>query len=415
MHIIHLHQYFSTPDMAGITRTYEVARRLVKAGHRVDMVTSDRVSGASGGGWRVTDVEGIRVHWVSVPYSQYMGYARRIRAFLEFSIRAAAKAASLGGDVVFATTSPLTIALPAAYASRRNRIPMVMEICDVWPAVPIALGAIKDPVSIAAANWLERFAYRSCARIIALAPGMKEAVVSTGYPAERVSVISNGADLDIFGLPPEEGRRLRGLHPWLGDRPLVSYVGAIGKVNGLGYLVRLAAAVRTLDPEIRFAVIGEGKERPEVTALARALGVLDANLFMLGPMPKREAAVWLCATDVSAALFTGPRVVWKDAVQNKFFDALAAGKPVVNNFDGWQSQIAIEAGAGLIIDPDDIDAAAREIVRIARDREWLAKAGAAAKALATGRFSRDRLVAQVEGVLREAAEGATVGNRGGIR
>lgn len=403
MHIVHLHQYFSTPDMAGITRTYEVAKRLVKAGHTVDMVTSDRVSNDGGGGWRVTEVDGIRVHWVSVPYSQYMGYARRIRAFFEFSVKAAFKAASLGGDVVFATTSPLTIALPAAYASRRNKIPMVMEICDVWPAVPIALGAIRDPISIAAARWLERFAYRSCARIIALAPGMKDAIVETGYPADRVSVISNGCDLDIFGLPAEAGLALRRSRAWLGDRPMVCYIGAIGKVNGLSYLVRLAAAARELDPEVRFVVVGEGKERPLVTELARGLGVLDVNFFMLGPLPKREAAVWLNASDLSVALFTGPRVVWKDAVQNKFFDALAAGKPVVNNFDGWQSQIALEAGAGIIIDPDDVDTAARDVVTIVRDREWLAKAGAAAKALAMGRFSRDRLVAQVEGVLREAA------------
>lgn len=403
MHIIHLHQYFSTPDMAGITRTYEVARRLVKAGHRVDMVTSDRVSGRSGGGWRVTDVEGIRVHWVPVPYSQSMGYARRIRAFLEFSIRAAAKAASLGGDIVVATTSPLTIALPAAYASRCSNIPMVMEICDVWPAVPIAVGAIRDPFSIAAARWLERFAYRSCERIIALAPGMKEAIVETGYPAERVSVISNGCDLDIFGVPPADALSLRRSRGWLGDRPLVSYLGAIGKVNGVGYLVRLAAEARKLDPEVRFAVIGEGKERAEVTALARELGVLDDNLFMLGPLPKREAAVWLGASDLSAALFTGPRVVWKDAVQNKFFDSLAAGKPVVNNFDGWQSRIAVESGAGAILDPVDTAAAARRLVELIRDRDWTARAGAAAKALATGRFSRDKLVSEFEGVLLAAA------------
>lgn len=405
MHIVHLHQYFSTPDGAGITRTYEVARRLVKAGHRVDMVTSDRAINGNGGGWRVTEVEGIRVHWVSVPYNQTMGYARRILAFLSFSIKAAFKAASLGGDVILATTSPLTIALPAVYASRRNGIPMVLEIGDVWPAVPIALGAIRDPFSIAAARWLERFAYRNCARIIALAPGMKDAVVETGYPADKVSVISNGCDLDVFGVPPEAGLKLRRSFPWLGERPLIVYLGAIGKVNGVDYLVRLAAETRLLDPDIRFVIIGEGKERPSVTAAARERGVLDENLFILGPLPKREAASWLSASDMTAALFTGPRVVWKDAVQNKFFDSLAAGRPVVNNFNGWQSQIAVEAGAGLILDPKDGALAARELVKVVRDREWLSRAGAAARALATGRFSRDRLVSQLEGVLREAADG----------
>lgn len=398
MKIIYLHQYFTTPDMVGITRSYEVSRRLVEAGHEVHMVTTDR-NPKRASGWRITDEQGVKVHWTQVPYSNYMGTFSRIRAFLTFSLRAASKAAELGGDIIFATSTPLTIALPAVYAARKNRIPMVLEIRDVWPAVPIAVGAIKDPISIAAARWLERFAYKNSSRIIALAPGMKEAVVDAGYPSDRVSVIPNGADLDIFDLQPEVGLKLRQRHKWLGDRPLVAYIGAIGKVNGVSYLARLAAVTRALDPEIRFVVIGDGKERALVRETARSLGVLDENFFMIDAIPKREAAIWLSAADISAALFTGPRIVWKDAVQNKFFDALAAGKPVVNNFDGWQSRIAVEAGAGLILDQSDLASAARDLVGALRDRGWLAKTGLAAKKLAVERFSRDKLAAQVEALL----------------
>ena len=400
MRIVYLHQYFNTPDMPGGTRSYEMARRLVRAGHTVDMVTSDRDPQARGG-WRMTEESGMRVHWIPVPYSNSMDYPRRILAFLSFSFRAALKAAELGGDLVFATSTPLTIVLPAIYAAKKNGIPMVLEIRDVWPAVPIAVGALKDPFSIAAARWLERFAYKNASRIVALAPGMKDEVAQSGYPTDQISVIPNGADLDIFDMPLDAGRALRNRHDWLGERPLVAFVGAIGKVNGVDYLARLAAAVRTLDPEIRFAVIGTGREAELVRETARSLGVLDETFFMLGELPKRDAAVWLSACDVATALFTGPRIVWKDAVQNKFFDALAAGKPVINNFDGWQSQVAVEAGAGIILNPKDTDTAARDLVAILRDRIWLAKAGAAAKTLAIERFSRDRLAAQLETVLSE--------------
>ncbi|HYW79914.1 MAG TPA: glycosyltransferase, partial [Thermoguttaceae bacterium] len=120
MKIIYLHQYFNTPTMTGGTRSYEMARRLVERGHEVHMVTSsrdDETPGQSsqGGpthGWTETVEAGIQVHWCSVPYSNHMSYRRRIGAFAKFSQRAARKAASIRGDVVLATSTPLTIALP---------------------------------------------------------------------------------------------------------------------------------------------------------------------------------------------------------------------------------------------------------------------------------------------------------------
>src|SRR5690606_33001445 len=125
-----------------------------------------------------------------------------------------------------------------------------------------------------------------------------------------------------------------------------------------------------LDAEIRFALLGAGRERESVRDLAERAGVLGVNFFMHDPVPKKQLADWLAAADMAVALFTGPRVVWKDAVQNKFFDALAAGKPIANNFDGWQSRIAADAGVGLILDPKDAAAAARQLVHALNDAQW---------------------------------------------
>ena len=91
------------------------------------MVTSDQAGGPAGAVWRETNEAGIHVHWTPVPYDNVMGYFERMKAFLKFAWRAARKAAALRADVVFATSTPLTIALPAVYASRRSRAPM-----EVW-------------------------------------------------------------------------------------------------------------------------------------------------------------------------------------------------------------------------------------------------------------------------------------------
>jgi glycosyltransferase involved in cell wall biosynthesis len=395
MRILYLHQYFATPATAGGTRSYEMARRLVAAGHEVNLITSDQSPAPGAPDWRVTDEAGIRVHWTPVPYGNEMGYAARVRAFLSFALRAARRAVEVGGDVVFATSTPLTIALPAVRAARRLGVPMVFEVRDLWPAVPIAIGALKGAPVVWAAKRLERYAYDRAAHVVALAPGMREHICALGLPPDKVSVIPNGADLDVFAATPAETAALRAAHPWLGDRPLVLFAGTFGLVNGVDYLARLAASVARLDPEVRFVAIGKGRCHEPLKVLAVELGVLDRSLFLPGSMPKHEVAAWLAAADMSLALFTGPEIVWRDAVQNKFFDALAAGKPVANNFRGWQAIVAEEAGAGLILDPKDVDAAARDLVGRLRDPAWMASAAAAARRLGRERFDRDRLAAQL--------------------
>jgi glycosyltransferase involved in cell wall biosynthesis len=399
MRVVYLHQYFVTPDMAGGSRSYEMSRRLVAAGHDVHVVTSDQAAAANAPAWRESEVAGIRVHWTPVPYDNSMSYGQRVRAFFRFAWRAARKAAALRGDVVYATSTPLTIALPAVYAARRTRRPMVFEVRDLWPAVPIAIGALRNPVAIAFAQWLERFAYRNSAKVVALAPGMRDEVVKAGYPAERVVVIPNGCDLDVFGASAAGERDVRAAHEWLGSRPLVVFTGTFGLVNGMDYLVRLATAVARVDPEVRFVAVGAGREFEPTRALAEREGVLGRSLFLLGRLPKRETASWTRAADMTLALFTGPRIVWRDAVQNKFFDSLAAGVPVANNFDGWQAKIADEAGAGLILSATDVEAAARQLVAKLRDPDWMTSARAAARRLAETRFDRDLLGAQLARLL----------------
>src|SRR5262245_12769025 len=108
MRIIYLHQYFNTPAMSGITRSYELGRRLVRMGHEVHVITTQRDEGHDDRGWRRTEAAGMHVHWCPVPYSNHMAFKDRIRAFAKFALLAGPKAAGLRGDVLFATSPPLT-------------------------------------------------------------------------------------------------------------------------------------------------------------------------------------------------------------------------------------------------------------------------------------------------------------------
>ncbi len=406
MRIVYLHQYFNT--RIGGTRSYEMARRLVANGHQVHMITSDRNPDPEAPrDWRQSNEDGIDVHWLPVPYANQMGYRDRLRAFAKFAWAACGRAASLPADLIFATSTPLTIAIPGMYASRRNRIPMVLEVRDLWPEVPIAMGALTSRTSIAAAQLLERTAYRHATRVVALSPTMKAGVARTGYPQGCISVIPNACDLELFRAEAKRGKRLRKRYSWLGDRPLVVYAGTLGRVNGVDYIARLAAEVRRIDPTVCFVVIGDGREEAAVRGVAHRLGVLGRNFFMLPPVAKSVVAQWLSTAQMAMSVVIDIPALWGNSA-NKVFDGFAAGIPVAINHEGWLADTLRDHQAGLVLPPGDLLSAATKLTTALRTPDWLAVARQAASGLASTYFARDDLARQLESVLLEAlSEGHT--------
>ncbi|WP_224414862.1 glycosyltransferase family 4 protein [Modicisalibacter tunisiensis] len=405
MDIIYLHQYFNTPSMQGSTRSYEMARRLVRRGHRVRMITSWREAGGKRD-WSITHEDGIEVHWLPVPYDNSMGYRQRLQAFFRFAWHAGRRASRLPGDVLLATSTPLTIALPAVYASRSRDMPMVFEVRDLWPEMPIAIGALRHPLSIFLARRLERFAYYHAERVVALSPGMRDGVIETGYPPSQITVIPNSCDLELFAPDPSAGERFRALHPELGDDPFLLYAGTLGRVNGVEYLVHLAHALRKRRTRFKCVIIGAGSEARALHEIAMRLGVLDDNLFLYPPRTKQEIVDAFAAADMAASCFIDLPEMEKNSA-NKFFDALASGTPVAINYGGWQADLLNETGAGLVLSRDPV-VAAGQLDDWFGDAEQHAGAGEAALTLARSRFSRDRLAEELEAVLQEAAHDSRV-------
>src|SRR5690625_1708404 len=404
MKILYLHQYFNTPEMSGGTRSYEMARRLVAAGHEVHMVTSWRRPDKSSQDWFETNEAGIHVHWLPVPYSNHMSYGERIRAFFRFAHQAGKKAKELRGDIVFATSTPLTIAIPAVSAIKKLNIPMVFEVRDLWPELPIAIGALKNPAMIWAAKKLERWAYKHSSAIVALSPGMKEGVIKAGYPAAQIATIPNSSDNVEFAHNEAAAAQFRNQRPWLGDRPLLVYTGTFGKINGVTYLADLAKALLPVNQEIRILLVGSGREDTLLKDRATELGVLDKNLFIEDRIPKNQMpAVLSAATMACSVCIDLPEIRANSA--NKFFDALAASKPIMLNYGGWQHELINKHHCGVSLWRKPIDEAARLLAEHITNKTWLQEAGQASRLLAEQYFDRDKLAAQLEQVLIAAARG----------
>jgi glycosyltransferase involved in cell wall biosynthesis len=381
MRILYLHQFFVTRAGVGGTRSYEFARRFVARGHEVRIVTA---AGAAGPG--TSDVEGIEVVAVRGAYSDYvsatsLSNARRMLAFGRFAL--SATAAALRGprpDVVYATSPPLTMALPALAVAAARRVPLVWEVRDLWPEAPIQMGALRNPLLRRAARFVERFVYRRAARLMALSPGIRDGMVAAGARAERVALVPNASDLDLF-LPAEPPERFR-----------VSYFGTMGEANDLTAAVEAARLL----PDVEFLLVGDGKRRAELERGS------PPNVVFTGPVGgKDEVAELAAASSACLTLFKDVPVLATNS-PNKLFDTFAAGRPAIVNMDGWMRQLVEENEAGLYVRAGN----ARELAdRIAWLREHPAEAermGRNARALAEREFGRDELAARALGVLEEA-------------
>lgn len=410
MRILYLHQYFTTPSGSGGTRSYEMARRWADAGHDIQIVTSRTDAQRASWKWERQQVGAFDVHAASVPYSNSLGFTARIRAFAQFAALAGPKAAALGGDVVLATSTPLTILIPGFYAARRLGIPLVFEVRDLWPTVPIAVGALRNPILKTLALQLERAGYRKAARIVLLSPDMVEHVIHSGGDADRIVVAPNACDVALFQDCRLGARRFLARHPELRRPRRVIYAGALGEINAVDYLADIARYAEPLAGDLDFIVAGDGRQRAAVEQHARAIGVLGRNFWMLPKMPKRDVVGLFGAAIAATSMFSDLPEMWANSA-NKFFDALAAGLPVIINYRGWQADLVRRERCGLVLPARDAKRAAIDLVDFLNDENRVARAGEAARSLADREFHRDVVSRQVLEALQAAVSG-TSGNTG---
>ena len=404
MHILYLHQYFTTRSGVGGTRSYEFARFFVRQGHQVTIVTAaDHQQPWSSGWWRQSTVDGINVIEVRAGYADYhrgtaIGYGQRIIAFILFALVSLLVVLRVKRpDVVFATSTPLTIGIPGMLASRWHRVPLVFEVRDLWPEAPIQMGALRHPLLILAARWLERAIYRYSYHIIALSPGMRQGVIDAGISPTKVSVIPNAADLDLFH-PQRDGRLWR---EQLGEPPfLVLYFGTMGEANDLGQVIEAAHILQQQgQSDILIALAGQGRQRPWLEEQSRRYSL--NNVRFIDPLPKTEIADLVAAADVCLTIFKAVPVL-ATCSPNKLFDTLAAGKPVIVNTPGWLRQLVTEHQCGRYARAGDPADLAAQIVFFRDHPTFTHQAGQNARLLAERCFDRQRLAAEVLRVLDAA-------------
>jgi len=408
MQILYIHQYFATRKGRTGTRSYEFGRYLVSKGHAVTMITS----GLANREFPVCrgelccryEIDGLHVVSVASAYNDpNVGTAlhgwQRMLKFHQFAKTAVEVGRHLGRpDVVFATHTPLTVGLAGVELGRRFGVPFVFEVRDLWPEALVNVGALTNPAAI---WWLRRMArriYREAGHIVALSSGMKDGIVRAGVSAEKVTVIPNASDLDLF-RPDLNGSAARE-RLGLGRRFAALYFGAMGLANGLDYVVEAARLLAERGKDhIVLVLHGNGGKREELESLVRRYGLTNV-VFSPLVADKEEVARLVAGCDVCLTIYRAAKEhTWSP---NKMFDALAAGRPVVINVAGWLGETIEKNECGRYVDPYHPETLAEALETLAGDPALCRRMGQNARALAERQFDRRLLAGQLEDVLKNA-------------
>jgi glycosyltransferase involved in cell wall biosynthesis len=386
--LLYLHQHFVSGEGFGPNRSYDVGRYLVQMGHQVTMVCG--IYWQSGleqmPWWRLFGVrwiDGIKVVICNVNYHNKMRVPARIYAFIKYMILATISALwERGVDLVFATSTPLTVGVPGRLASAIKRIPYVFEVRDLWPEDLLAAERIKPGLQVKMWEWLERFSYASARKILLVSRGFHRRLLERGFAPERLQTIVLGADGALFAhLHPNRAYfQKHGLK----GKTIAIYAGSVSDANGLYQVVDAAEHLRTR-PDIALVLVGDGRSRAGLEASVAERGL--TNVHFLDPIPKKELVHVLAACDIGLMILKPirrPRWV----TPNKIFDYMFAGIPSVVNYAGTTAELVEEEDVGLAAEPHSAEDLAAKIIYWADHPEQRAAVGHHARHVGLRKYDR---------------------------
>jgi len=407
MRVLFLTHYFHPEGNAPGTRVYELCRRWVQMGHDVTVITGvpNVPDGLVYEGYEnrwlqrecIDGIETIRV-WTYLAANK--GTTRRILNYLSLMI-----SATLAGlrvrkpDLVIATSPQFFCGWAGVWVSRLRRTPFILEVRDLWPESIVAVGAMRAGRWLHVLEWLERRMYAAASQIVTVGAGYRDQLTGRGVAAERIDVVPNGVDRNLFadcGNGPALRRKFD-----LGDAFVCSYIGTIGLASGLEVVLRAARLLRDEGrDDIVFALVGDGAARDSLERKARQEGL--EQVVFTGRQEKHAIPDFLSMTD-ACLVHLVRRDLFRTVLPSKIFEAAAMKKPIILGVEGSAAQIVREANAGICIEPENEGELVEAVKRLARDRDLAGRLGQAGFDSIATVYDYDRLAEKYADIIERVA------------
>jgi glycosyltransferase involved in cell wall biosynthesis len=390
MKILLINQAFVSPDEPGHTRHFEMAKFLQTRGHELVIVASD-LNYQTGkrtierkGIFAVQTIEGVKILRSYIYPALHHSYFWRVISFFSFMFSSIYTALQVKDvDLILGTTPPIFQAVSAWFVAWIRRKPFLLEVRDLWPEFGVSMGVLKNPVVIGLARWLEKFLYKRATHILVNSPAYKDYMISNGVPADKITFIPYGTDIEMFN-PKIDGsiiRRDLGLE----NHFVVLYAGALGQANDIDTILRAAHHLKTYD-KICFVIFGDGKERERLQLKANEMNL--SNIVFAGVRPKKEMPQVIASADVCLAILQDIPM-FRTTYPNKVFDYMAAGRATVLVIDGITRDLIESSYGGVFVQPNDDKGLADTILDLSQNIEIVKQMGKNAREFLVGHLNRE--------------------------
>lgn len=409
MNILFLSHYYPPESNAPASRTSEHCLRWARSGHEVTVLTCvpNCPEGVAYPGYRnrwwpqTETINGVHVVRIWTYLAPNAGTIRRIVNYVSYLFSAVlASLLVRRPDVVVATSPQFFCGWAGVLVSWIKWRPLVLEIRDIWPESIRAVGAMQNGLLLRVLEKLERWMYRAADHIVAVGPGYRDEILKKVDVRGRISVITNGVDLDLFDPTGPDGEVRREYR--LKGKFVCSYVGTVGMAHGLEVVVRAACLLKEQRREdIVFLVVGDGARRQSLIDDAKRFGVEDMVLFT-GRQPKDRMPAILAASDACLIHLRGCEL-FGTVIPSKIFETMAMGRPIIMGVKGEACDIVLDAGAGIEMEPDSPESLVQCLEKLADSPELTSELSSSGRQYVAKHYNRDLLAKRFMRLLEELA------------
>ena len=253
-------------------------------------------------------------------------------------------------------SAPLTTCIPAFAIKKFCGIPFIFGIHDMWPETLSVTGMVpEDGFIYRSMGALADRAYRAASAITVISPGFKKNLIGKGVTADKIHVIPNWANEEIYRPIPADSALAKKCG--LEGKFNVIYGGNIGLAQAMDNVLEAACLLRDLR-HVQLVFVGDGVDENRLRR-ETARRQLD-NVRFLGRKPEKEMPYYLSLADVLLVhLKRDP--LFEITIPSKIMTYLAMGRPVLCSVAGDAADVVVNAKAGLACYPEDPRALAETI------------------------------------------------------
>lgn len=408
MDVLFLTQVYWPEVRTAPTNLAAMAEGLQAKGHKVTIITAfpnhpfgQIYDGYRMRPWQWEDVHGVDVLRLPLFPDHSLSAARRALGYSSFALSAATlgmiNSLRVKADVMYVYLPPLTVSAPAALLSCLHQAPIVYWITDLWPESLMAAGANIGPRTHHVIRGIEDWAYKRAQTICVNSPEFKHNLIDKGVLDEKIEVVVDWADEDIF-FPVEPDQDLAREFD-LNEKFNIIYGGNLGTVQALDTVIAAAELLQDLE-EVQFVFIGDGTDEHKLKRQVAEREIKNVRFIPRQPMDQIHRFFAL-ADLLLVHLKQDP--IFEMQIPSKTMAYLACGRPILCAVSGAAEEVVRDAGAGIFCPSENPQAMAEQIRTFyaipESDRRILGEQG---RQTYLEKYTRSVQIDRVEAILKRA-------------